>query len=117
MAATGQVDITGSVTDAPSGSKSIGPVTITSAAAVDHQLTVNLASGDNTITVPTGAKACIVIPPTGNTTVVIKLKGAAGDTGFTMAKSMPACLSFDTAPASFVINASAVLAGVVVVFV
>src|SRR5215510_3897844 len=66
-----------------------------------------LAAGDNTITVPTGGatvKGATIIPPTGNTNS-LTLKGVGGDTGIVLSKVDPASISFEVAPANFVLNA------------
>jgi hypothetical protein len=72
-----------------------------------------LAAGDNTITVPTGGstvKGATIIPPTGNTQAII-LKGAGGDTGITLSKLDPTSIAFETAPASFILNAGGIITG------
>lgn len=63
-----------------------------------------LASGNNTITPPTGATACTIQKPTGNT-VALTLKGVAGDTGIALHLTDPDTVSLAGA-ASFVINAA-----------
>lgn len=50
-----------------------------------------LASGANTITAPTGAAGCTIIPPAGNTTTMT-LKGVSGDTGIALALTSPTSL-------------------------
>lgn len=107
MAATGTVSISGSVTGLSTGSKTIGPLTITSSAAVGQQTDVTLASGDNTITVPSTSTAAIIVFDATSTTTK-KIKGAGGDTGITVTKTGKFVLHFDTAavPASFIINSS-----------
>lgn len=109
MSATADISISGSIDDLPSGSQTIGPLTIASTAANGSVTNVTLASGDNTIAVP-ASPACtgclIVFDPT--STVVKKLKGAGADTGITLAKASVNLLTFDSpAPANIVINASA----------
>lgn len=80
MAAAGSVSITGTVEDTPTGSKTIGPITITSAAAVGQQLDLVLQSGFNSIAVPALATSVIIVfDPT--SAVTKTLKGVTGDTG------------------------------------
>ena len=80
---------------------------ITNAAApAGGPLNVTLSTGDNTLTVPTGAVAALVVPPT-TSTVTKKIKGAAGDTGVTIASATPMLLPLGTGTASFILNASA----------
>lgn len=78
----------------------------------------SLAAGDNTITVPTGGatvKGATIIPPAGNVQAII-LKGAGGDTGITLSKLDPASISFETAPASFILNAGGIITGLRIVW-
>lgn len=112
--ATGSMTVTGSVAALPYGSVTIGPVTVTSAAAEGAVVTVVLASGANTITVPTTitpSAMLIVFNPASATTKTIK--GVGGDTGLVAAKTGFVLLCFDTTavPATFVINSSAVDTG------
>src|SRR6516162_3794229 len=70
---------------------------------------ITLAIGDNTITVPnvsgTFTNSITIIPPLGNT-VQITLKGAAPDTGIPISKTDITKIAFETAPASFILNAA-----------
>lgn len=73
-----------------------------------------LASGANTITVPTGGSTptgVTIIPPAGNT-VVLTLKGVSGDTGIALHLTDPTSLALPTSVTSFVLNASATCTGV-----
>lgn len=65
---------------------------------------VALSSGNNTITPPTGAAACTITKPAGNT-VALTLKGVAGDTGIALHLTDPDSISLAGAT-SFVINAA-----------
>lgn len=119
MAATGTVQILGTVTGLPGGgSVGIGPLTITSAAAVgERRSPLDLASGSNTVLIPATAKAMIFIPPTANTQALILRPGDASGTGISLAKTQPTVLAFETAPASVNINAAAAVSGCEVIFV
>jgi hypothetical protein len=67
-----------------------------------------LASGANTITVPTDwPEFCLIVPPVTNTEG-LTLKGVTGDTGIAISPSAPTLLSFPSgsAPASFVVTAA-----------
>ncbi len=66
---------------------------------------VALSSGDNTITVPSGSKGMLLVPPA-TSSVVKKLKGDAGDTGFTIAPALPSVLALPTGTTSILINAA-----------
>jgi len=82
--------------------------------------THGLAAGDNTITVPTSGgtftvKSATIIPPAGNAQA-ITLKGVGGDTGIPLSKLDPTSISFETAPANFILNAGGVINGVRIVW-
>jgi hypothetical protein len=75
---------------------------------------VTLASGNNTITVPTGGttpKACSITKPSDNTTA-ITLKGVTGDTGIRLHDTDPDSISIDDSVTTFVLNAAAEIVGV-----
>lgn len=106
MAASGSVSIQGTVNDLPSGSKTLGPITQTSAAAVDASTQLELQSGDNTITIPTAAEFVIIVfDPTSATTK--KLKGNAGDTGIRVDPAGSVLLPLDATHPTLIINSSA----------
>jgi hypothetical protein len=113
MAGTGNVTVAGNVVGNPGGARSFGPITITAATAVESDQTIALSSGNNTITVPTGATCVFLTGPNGVTPSpnptyggTLTIKGVAGDTGTVMSAKWPTLLAWDTAPASFVINAT-----------
>lgn len=78
-----------------------------------------LASGANTITLPTGGSTptgATIIPPAGNLQT-LTLKGVTGDTGILMHKTDPFSISFDTVPpASFVLTAGGTITGLRIVW-
>lgn len=86
--------------------------TVTAAQNTDSPASVEiktLASGANTITVPTGGTvptACTIVPPVANTTN-ITLKGVTGDTGIQLHDSDPSTISLDSTVTSFVLTAAA----------
>lgn len=78
--------------------------------------TITLANGDNTLTVPTGARALILLPADDSRT--IKLKGNAGDTGVTLFTTggtrtdddvVPAVIPIGSTPSSVILNSSGAL--------
>lgn len=77
--------------------------------------TVTLASGNNTITVPSSGtavpNAVTIIPPSGNV-VVLKVKGVAGDTGISIHLTDPTTIALATTVTTFVLNASTDVAGI-----
>lgn len=100
---TGDVDGTETI-DAAANTASPGAITIQA-----------LASGANTITVPTSTgvtvKACTIAPPTGNTTS-ITLKGVTGDTGVQLHDTDPTTIAIDDSVTSFCLTAGAAIQGV-----
>lgn len=67
----------------------------------------SLASGNNTITVPSAAVAVTIIPPVGNA-VVLTLKGVNGDTGIVIHPSDPSSIGL-SGVTSFVLNAASIV--------
>ncbi len=76
---------------------------------------VDLASGDNTITIPTGGSsvpvALIIIPPAGNTET-LTLKGDAGDTGVAIKPTDPCCISLPSGASNPILNAGGIVTGI-----
>jgi hypothetical protein len=73
-----------------------------------------LASGANTITVPSGGTTptgVTIIPPAGNASS-ITLKGVSGDTGIRLHNTDPTSLGLHSSVASFVLTAGAEIEGV-----
>lgn len=107
MAATGSVSVTGTVDGLPQGSVTVGPLTISNAAASGTVTQLTLASGTNTITVPALATSIIIVFD--STSAVTKtLKGVAGDTGILLKPGGVNLLNVSAAGvASFVITAGA----------
>jgi hypothetical protein len=106
----GTLTIGGTQTGAPEGNRTISTTLTMGVCGVMTEVT--LASGANTITVPTNAAGCVIIPPSGNTQT-LTLKGVTGDTGIALSKTNPFMLAFDsTPPASFVITAGALTTGI-----
>ena len=105
----GALTIQGVQTGIPEGSKTVS-LTVTMG-TVGTVTDVVLASGANTVTVPTGAAGCLIIPPSANT-VALTLKGVGADTGVAISPSAPCLLTFPaTPPANFVINAASATSG------
>ena len=107
MAASASVSISGTISDLPTGSKTIGPVTITNAASLGQETVFVLQSGFNTITVPALAVGCVIVFDA--TSAVTKtLKGITGDTGILLKPTGKNVLNFTAGGvASFGITASA----------
>jgi hypothetical protein len=101
----GAINIAGTLTNLAQGSVTVAPPALIPNASNNYAETaVTLASGANTITVPSWAVGCLITPPTNNTQT-ITLKGVTGDTGVAISETAPTLLSFTTPPASFVLTA------------
>lgn len=86
----------------------------TNAASPGSMDIVTLASGANTITVPTGGStpvACTIQPPAGNT-ASITLKGVTGDTGIRIHNTDFTVISLYSSVTSFCLTAGSAITGV-----
>ena len=95
----------------------VGTQTISAASNAASPASVEiktLASGFNSITVPTGGATvtgCTIVPPTGNTTN-ITLKGVTGDTGIQLHDTDPSSISIDSSVTAIGLTAAAQITGV-----
>jgi len=94
--------IEGDVTGLRSGSRKISLTAPSSNDAKFDSREYALANGNNTITVPTGAKACAIQPDSANAQT-LTLKGNAADTGVPISKTLGTVLGLD-GQASFIIT-------------
>ena len=76
---------------------------------------ITLSNGANTITPPTGATGCTVIPPSTNTTS-ITFKGVTGDTGLRLHNTNPTVITLNAATDTFVLTAGAAITSVRVIW-
>ena len=114
MAASATITVQGQITGLPTGTKSLGPLVISSAAACGQTTEVVLQSGANTITLPTipAPTGCLIqLPPTN--TAVVTLKGVTGDTGIAIGKTGQTLLTWDPTalPTSFVLTSASTQTG------
>ena len=110
MAATITITVT-ETTNADVSTEAISQ-TISVANPVDDRRTYNIASGDNTITVPNGATVALVTPPSSNT-YALKEKSVSGDAGEPRAANLPFVVTL-SGQTSFVLNASGAVGNTVV---
>lgn len=85
--------------------QTVGPVVLNQAAAVESVQTLNLASGNNTITLPPGTTVVIVILPAANA-FGVTLKGVNGDTGINLGTTGLGCVLQLNGVTAFVLNAA-----------
>lgn len=105
MAVAATLTISGTKSGTPTGTDIIGPLTITNNTSVANDSATALSSGNNSVSVPTGAVGVIIQPPASNT-ILVTLKGVNGDTGVGLNKTLPTVLELDTTQTSFVLNAA-----------
>lgn len=91
---SGTFTIGGLAAGLSSGQKIIGPLTITGNEALGQVTDILLAMGSNTVPVPTGAYAVLIVPPTNYTGTLI-YKTVVGDTGSYISPSNPTVIAFD----------------------
>lgn len=82
---------------------------------VDERIVQNLTSGDNTITVPSGATYCACLPPSSNTQA-LKEKSTGTDAGEPRGMNLPWLMTLN-GQASFVINAAGAVTDMVFHFI
>ncbi len=105
MSSTGTVTINAVLSGLPTGSKSMnfsyGPLTGVVAETLDQAL----SSGNNIVTVPTGATWMFIQPPASNS-VQLTLKGVSGDTGFALDLTRVTVLPLPAGTTSVILNAA-----------
>lgn len=92
------------ITGGDSGDKLVNVSWSLSAPLMQTDKTTLTQAANNTITVPSGAKLCVIVPPTANTQAVL-LKGVGGDTGYAIDPNEPTVLC--VSGSSFVLNLAA----------
>ena len=101
-----------SVTAGPHTNEVIPINAANNAASLVEQRGLNLASGDNTLSIPVVNGVTFtrltLIPPAGNTQL-IKLKSVGGDSGVQLHKTDPTSLGIDSTLASVVLNAAGIV--------
>jgi hypothetical protein len=116
MAATASITISGYISNTPTGSRTIGPITKTSADANGQVQRLVLQSGENTITIPTvpAPNGCLIQLPATNTAIT-KFLGVTGETGFAIGKTTSQFITWDptAVPASFILSSAATQTGLV----
>ena len=114
MPASAEIVVTGRISNTPTGGRTIGPITLTSADANGQVQRVVLQSGENVITIPTipAPKGCIIQLPSDNTAVT-KFVGTTGDVGFAIGKTTSMVLNWDSTavPTSFILSSASTQTG------
>ena len=102
--ATATIFIDGVLTGTASGNQYVRPAALSLASPVGQRQIVNLSSGANTITLPSGTRFVHIQPPAGNAQT-ITLKGVSGDTGVALHKTNWTALSLESGVTSLVLTA------------
>lgn len=108
----GTITISGMQAGLPAGENIFGPVTITGKIVIGETLELPLASGDNTIAVPTTAVAVVIRGPSTNTTPVkLRTSKNSSDAGLQLCTgTTPTVYRFPaTPPTSLILHASAAI--------
>jgi hypothetical protein len=105
------VTVSSNTSTGQASSKMIKTYSIRGTDPVDEVAVRQLASGDNSFTVPTVPSrlvGCILVPPADNG-ASLTLKGSPGDTGLRISKKSPTLIVFDTeaVPGKIIIHSSA----------
>lgn len=104
----GTLTVTGMTAGLSVGEKVIGPLTMAGSATVGTILDVALAAGDNTIAVPPGATAALIVLPSTNTGVLkLRTNLDPGDVGVSFGPTGWAVLPLATGTTSLIVNAPA----------
>lgn len=93
------------------GTENIGPINV--AGTITPQRTyANLASGNNSVLVPSGSVGVIITPPAASA-IVLKYKTTSGDTGINIPQGTSSIQIFDPSnvPTSIFINAASLTTG------
>lgn len=88
----GTLTVAGMAASLASGQKTIGPITATGSATIGTITDVALSSGDNSVTVPSGAVMALVVFPSGLSTTV-KIRTNLDSSGVTVGLSGSATAS------------------------
>lgn len=114
----GTLTVTGLAAGLLSGEKVIGPLTLTGSALIGTILDEPLAVGDNTLAVPEGAAACLIVLPSANTSVLrLRTSTNPADTGVPFGPSGWLVLPIASGVTSLIINTASQVAGIEVSFI
>ena len=109
----GTVTIGGFLSGLPFGQINLGPISLAANAGNNLAVTdITLASGANTIAVPSFAVGMVILPNVGNA-IAMTLKGITGDTGTPLAPALPSLISFPASPPANIVLTAASLFGTI----
>jgi hypothetical protein len=103
----GTLTVSGLAAGLLSGEKVIGPLTMTGGATIGTIIDAALASGDNTIAIPAGAVACVVVlPASGTVTVKVRTNANSGDGGLPIGATGYVVFPIASGVTSLIVNAT-----------
>lgn len=110
--ATAEIKLSATVLGLLTGNRTASPATASFDDAHGGVTLLDLSSGANTITIPTGATAALIVMPSTNTTGVT-LKGVTGDTGLALAPAGWQLINWGASvPSTFVLTAAGAISNV-----
>lgn len=112
---TASITLSGEVNALGFGTVQVGPASLELTAAIGSREVRTLASGDTTISLPTGTSAVFIRPPSGNT-IALSWMGAEGETAFRLHDTNWSLISVHSATTEIVLSAGSTLAGVELVY-
>jgi len=104
---SGTLTVTGLATGLLSGEKVIGPITMSGSATVGEIRDLALAAGDNTIPVPAGASAVVVVVAPTSGTISLRTNLNSTDAGLPFGPTGWLAIALASGTTSLILNASA----------
>lgn len=105
---SGSFTITGNEQGLLSGGKTVGPYTVSGTVTLGQITDVTLVTGDNTLTVPSGATAVLIVVASGNTAALkVRTNLNSGDAGLPIGTAGPILVSLASGATSLIVNAAA----------
>jgi len=103
---SGTLTVTGLATGLLSGEKVIGPITMSGSATIGEVRDLNFTAGDNTIPVPAGATAVVVVMQPTSGTFSLRTNLNTSDAGLPFGPTGWLVISLASGTTSLIINAS-----------
>ena len=102
----GMITIGGISANLVSGETRIGPITISGKTQLGERIALELKAGDNVVTVPTGAYACLIVFPQTFTEGEVKIRSSKdpSDTGLPVNTIAPVLFALPSGVTSLTIN-------------
>lgn len=105
MALATYFKVEGQITGQVTGPKTIRFDYTSTGGSIQH---VNLATGSNSISIPSGSEGIIFVPPSTNT-AALTLKGVTGDTGILLHATNPSIIAVSSSTTVCVVSAATIV--------